>query len=91
MERRDDRRRADIRILQRHLQWRADAASGRLTETFACGTAAVVTSVGKVAGKDGEFTIGAGGIGQTTAKLRETLVSIQKGTVADTRGWVMRV
>ena len=41
-------------------QWRDDAASGRLVETFACGTAAVVTAVGKVAGRDGEFTIGSG-------------------------------
>jgi len=57
---------------------------------MACGTAAVVTAVGKVAGHDGEFTIGAGGIGQTTAKLREKLVGIQKGLVADTHGWVMR-
>ena len=72
-------------------QWRADAASGRLVEVMACGTAAVVTAVGKVAGPDGEFTIGAGGIGQTTAKLRDKLVGIQKGTVADTHGWVMRV
>ena len=72
-------------------QWREDAATGRLVEVMACGTAAVVTAVGKVAGPDGEFTIGAGGIGQTTAKLREKLVGIQKGTVADTHGWVMRV
>lgn len=72
-------------------QWREDAASGKLVEVMACGTAAVVTAVGKVAGHDGEFTIGAGGIGQTTAKLREKLVGIQKGEVADTHGWVMRV
>ena len=72
-------------------QWRADAASGKLVEVMACGTAAVVTAVGKVAGPDGEFTIGAGGIGQTTARIREKLVGIQKGAVADTHGWVMRV
>jgi branched-chain amino acid aminotransferase len=71
-------------------QWREDAASGKLVEVMACGTAAVVTAVGKVAGHDGEFTIGAGGIGQTTAKLREKLVGIQKGEVADTHSWVMR-
>jgi branched-chain amino acid aminotransferase len=72
-------------------QWRADAESGKLVEVMACGTAAVVTAVGKVAGPDGEFTIGAGGIGQTTAKLREQLVGIQNGTVDDKHGWVMRV
>ncbi|GAA0275852.1 branched-chain amino acid aminotransferase [Alteraurantiacibacter aestuarii] len=72
-------------------QWREDAGSGRLTETFACGTAAVVTPVGKVAGKDGEFTIGGGGPGQMTSKLRERLVSIQRGGAADRHGWVMRL
>ena len=72
-------------------QWREDAASGRLVEVMACGTAAVVTAVGKVAGPDGEFTIGAGGIGQTTAALREALVGIQTGRIADTHGWVTRV
>ncbi|WP_027443065.1 branched-chain amino acid aminotransferase [Erythrobacter cryptus] len=72
-------------------QWRADAASGRLVEVMACGTAAVVTAVGKVAGPDGEFTIGAGGIGQVTARIRETLVGIQTGRIPDTHGWVMRL
>ena len=44
-------------------QWREDAESGKLTETFACGTAAVVTPVGIVQSKSGSFTIGAGGPG----------------------------
>ena len=72
-------------------QWRADATSGKLVETFACGTAAVVTAVGKVAGRDGEFTIGSGGPGQLTTTLRDTLVGIQRGTVEDRHGWVMRL
>jgi len=72
-------------------QWRADAASGRLVEVMACGTAAVVSAVGKVAGPDGEFNIGAGGIGQVTARIRETLVGIQTGRIPDTHGWVMRL
>ena len=72
-------------------QWRDDAASGKLLETFACGTAAVVTPVGKVAGHDGEFAIGAGGPGQLTQKLREKLVGIQRGTVEDRHGWVVKI
>lgn len=72
-------------------QWRDDARSGRLIETFACGTAAVVTPVGHVAGHDGEFTIGSGGPGQLTSKLREKLVGIQRGTIEDRHGWVMRL
>ena len=72
-------------------QWRKDAESGKLVETFACGTAAVVTAVGKVAGRDGEFTIGTGGPGQLTSKLREQLVGIQRGTIEDRHGWVTRL
>lgn len=72
-------------------QWRDEAQSGELLETMACGTAAVVTPVGTVASPDGEFQIGAGGIGQITAKLREKLVGIQQGRIADQHGWVMRV
>lgn len=72
-------------------QWRADAASGQLVEAFACGTAAVVTPVGKVAGRDGEFSIGSGGPGQLTGKLKARLTAIQRGEEADSHGWVHRV
>lgn len=72
-------------------QWRGDAASGKLIETFACGTAAVVTPVGKVADGSGEFVIGSGGPGQLTQKLRQRLVGIQRGEQADTHGWVHRL
>lgn len=72
-------------------QWREEAESGTLLETMACGTAAVVTPVGTVASPAGEFHIGAGGIGQMTAKMRERLVGIQNGHIADTHGWMMRV
>jgi len=72
-------------------QWRADAASGQLVEAFACGTAAVVTPIGKVAGHDGEFTIGSGGPGQLTGKLKARLTAIQRGEAPDPHGWVMRI
>jgi branched-chain amino acid aminotransferase len=72
-------------------QWRADAESGRLVEVFACGTAAVVTPVGTVKSTQGDFTIGAGGAGQMTQKIRTKLVDIQRGAAADTHGWVQRI
>jgi branched-chain amino acid aminotransferase len=72
-------------------QWRADAESGRLTESFACGTAAVVTPIASVTDKNGKFTIGAGGPGQMTQALKARLVAIQRGAAADPHGWVMRV
>ena len=72
-------------------QWQADAESGRLLETLACGTAAVVTPVGEVTGKDRSFTIGSGGPGQMATKMRERLTGIQRGTIEDQHGWVMKV
>ena len=71
--------------------WRIDAETGRLVETMACGTAAVVTPVGSVLGPDGEFTIGSGGPGQLTTKLRERLTGIQRGSAPDPFGWVVKV
>ncbi len=71
--------------------WRADAQSGKLVEAFACGTAAVVTSVGKVASEAGEFVIGSGGPGQLTERLRQRLVAIQRGHAPDPHGWVKRI
>lgn len=72
-------------------QWRDDAASGKLIETFACGTAAVVTPVGKVSGREGEFTVGTGGPGQLTGKLKNRLVAIQRGEAPDTHGWIRKI
>lgn len=72
-------------------QWRDDAASGALLETFACGTAAVVTAVGRVAGHFGEFSVGSGGPGQLTQKLRRQLVAIQRCEAPDPHGWVRRI
>ena len=75
--------------------WQADAASGKLVETFACGTAAVVTPVGKVTRRAGSgeesFTIGSGGPGQVTQKLKARLVAIQRGEAPDPHGWVTKV
>ena len=71
-------------------QWEADAKSGRLVETFACGTAAVVTPVGQVKSSKGDFTIGSGGPGQVTEALKARLTAIQRGEAPDPHGWVHR-
>jgi len=72
-------------------QWQADARSGRLREAFACGTAAVVTPIGKVKGERHDFTIGDGGAGATTLKLKSALVDLQNGRAPDPHGWLDRV
>ena len=72
-------------------QWRADAASGRLRETFACGTAAVVTPIGEIKSSAGDFVIGNGEGGSVTDGLKARLVGIQRGDAADEFGWVHKV
>ncbi|BFU42793.1 branched-chain amino acid aminotransferase [Krasilnikovia sp. MM14-A1004] len=72
-------------------EWRTGAASGRIREAFACGTAAVITPIGTVRFPDGEFTVADGDTGPVTAALRQELVDIQRGRAADPFGWVHRV
>jgi len=72
-------------------QWRIDAASGALTEVFGCGTAAVVTPVGSVKSKTDSFSIADGEPGQVTLRLREHLLGVQRGRIADTHGWLHKI
>jgi len=70
---------------------RKGVAAGEITEVFACGTAAVITPVSVVKGDAGEFTIADGEPGEVTMALRDTLTGIQRGTFADTHGWMTRL
>lgn len=72
-------------------QWRADAESGRLTEAFACGTAAVVTAIGSVRGAEGGFSIGGQSVGPVTQRIRENLVAIQHGQAPDPHHWIEEI
>ena len=72
-------------------QWRADAASGKLREAFACGTAAVVAAIGKVKSAAGDIVMGDGSVGAVTAALKARLVGIQRGDAPDPHGWVRRI
>lgn len=72
-------------------QWQADAESGRLIESFACGTAAVVTPIGKVTSTEFAFTVGSGGPGQMTQRIRQRLVDIQRARAPDPHGWLKRL
>jgi branched-chain amino acid aminotransferase len=86
--------RAGRRIEERAVsfdEWREGAASGRIREAFACGTAAVITPIGTVRFPDGEFTVADGGSGEVTMGLRHELVDIQRGRAEDPFGWVHRV
>jgi branched-chain amino acid aminotransferase len=58
-----------------------------------CGTAAVISPVGKVAdhGKEICFASGMTEMGPVTKKLYETLTGIQMGTIKAPEGWVVEV
>jgi branched-chain amino acid aminotransferase len=62
-----------------------------IVEIFACGTAAVVSPVGVIKGKDFEIKINNGEIGKISKLLKEELVGIQTGKKTDKFGWVVNV
>ena len=69
--------------------WKTGCASGEITEVFACGTAAVITPVGEVKSRmSGGWLIGDGGTGPVTARLRQELLDIQTGAIADRHNWL---
>ena len=70
---------------------RAGLASGDVVEVFACGTAAVVTPVGRLAGEDFDLTVADGGTGAVTSAVRARLTDIQYGRAADPHGWMYRL
>ncbi len=69
----------------------ADIRTGKVTEAFGSGTAAVITPVGKLCYKDECIQIGEGGVGTITQKLYDTLTGIQTGKLTDSFGWVRKV
>ncbi|MCF8534589.1 MAG: branched-chain amino acid aminotransferase [Candidatus Nanopelagicaceae bacterium] len=71
--------------------WRDGVASGEISEIFACGTAAVVSPVGQAKSAMGTWVTGDGQPGVITMQIRNTLLGIQHGTIADTHNWVKRV
>ncbi len=66
--------------------WKTGVASGEIKEVFACGTAAVVTPVGRLVWRDGE--VGNGSAGEFTMRLRKKLIDIQYGRDTDTHHWL---
>lgn len=72
-------------------QWQSDARSGKLSEAFACGTAAVIAPVGQVRSRGGDWTIGSGEGGTVTAAIRNELMGIQRGLIEAPDGWVREV
>ena len=67
------------------LQWARDG------EAALSGTAAVLAGVGTFVYHGEEHKVGSGDVGPHTRKLRERLVSIQRGETHDTHGWTRKI
>src|SRR5439155_802862 len=72
-------------------EWRHGCEDGSLTEVFACGTAAVITPVAAVKSARGAWTVGDGGAGEISMRLRRALVDIQRGAAPDPHKWLYHV
>ncbi|GAA1307921.1 branched-chain amino acid aminotransferase [Pseudonocardia xinjiangensis] len=69
-------------------EWLTGCADGRISEVFACGTAAVITPVGVVKHNDGEVVVGNGEPGPVSMRLRGLLTDVQRGIAPDTHSWM---
>lgn len=65
--------------------------NGTLEEAFGCGTAAVVSPMGKLVYNGNEYIINNNKIGPLTQHLYDTLTGIQWGIIEDTKGWTCKV
>lgn len=62
--------------------------SGKLTEVFGSGTAAVISPVGLIKYGDTTITLGDGSVGPMAMKFFDNLTDIQYGKAKDPMGWV---
>jgi len=72
-------------------QMLSDLDSGKVTEVFGCGTAAVIAPVGKFGFQDNEYIINEYEPGPVSRRLFKALTDIQYGRVEDPYGWTMKI
>ncbi|MEG6615053.1 branched-chain amino acid aminotransferase [Peptococcaceae bacterium 1198_IL3148] len=67
------------------------AASGKITEMFGSGTAAVIAPVGALNYKGENYVVNNNQVGEVTKKLYNRLLNIQYGKEEDKFGWVVEI
>ena len=74
-------------------EWRDGVASGDIVESFACGTAAVITPIAAIKAKDSADAFGDpdAPAGEVTMTLRTALTDLQYGRAADPHGWMTQL
>ena len=65
--------------------------SGAISEVFACGTAAVITPVGKFVSREETIGPDAPEAGELTLSIRNELTGIQYGRIADSHNWLVKL
>lgn len=65
-----------------------DISSGRCSELFACGTAAIVCPIAAV-GESGGSEVKLANQGQVANRLRKSILDVQEGRARDTFGWMV--
>jgi branched-chain amino acid aminotransferase len=69
----------------------ADIKSGKITEVFGCGTAAVIAPIGKFGFRDEEIIINNNQAGPVATRLFQELTDIQFGRIPDRFGWTYTI
>ncbi|PKG37217.1 branched-chain amino acid aminotransferase [Psychromonas sp. Urea-02u-13] len=69
----------------------ADIKSGKITEAFGCGTAAVISPVGQLCFKGEDYFINDNKAGEVSRNLYDELTGIQYGRREDKFGWIVKV
>jgi len=65
----------------------ADIESGRITEAFCMGTAAVIVPIGRIGHHGRDAVVGGGAAGPVATRLYRALTDIQYGRAHDLYGW----
>lgn len=66
----------------------ADVEAGKITEAFGCGTAVVISPVGKFGYKGQDYPVNNEEVGPVARHLYQTLTDIQFGRAEDPYGWI---
>jgi branched-chain amino acid aminotransferase len=70
-------------------EWRKGVDTGEITEVFACGTAAVIASIGDLRWRGGAVTLPTAT--PVASSIRNALVDLQHGRSPDPHNWLHRV
>lgn len=69
----------------------ADVESGKITEIFGCGTAAVIAPVGRLGYKNRDYIVNDNKLGPVATNLYKELTDIQFGRIPDRLGWTYTI